>query len=241
MTAPAEAFVGRDRELETLRAALDAACAGSGRLAMLSGEPGIGKTRLARELTEQAAALRPRVVWGRCHEEAGAPPYWPWVHILRAIAADLEPASAAHRTGRRRARYRRSGAGAASTPARPGAARPAARSGRGALPPVRLAHPVPCQPVPAPAARAGARRPALGRHSLAAPAGVPRAGDRRQQSAGDRHLPRHRAVATAPPVRHAGCPGAGAACCAPASVRAEPRGSASASLPPPSGSSRPSG
>jgi eukaryotic-like serine/threonine-protein kinase len=91
MTGPAEAFVGRDRELEALRSALDAAGAGSGRLAMLSGEPGIGKTRLARELTDRAAALRPRVVWGRCHEEAGAPPYWPWVRILRAIASDLEP------------------------------------------------------------------------------------------------------------------------------------------------------
>ena len=91
MTAPAETFVGRDRELETLRTALDAAAAGNGRLAMLSGEPGIGKTRLAHELTDRAAAFRPRVVWGRCHEEAGAPPYWPWVRILRAIAVDLEP------------------------------------------------------------------------------------------------------------------------------------------------------
>ncbi len=44
------AFVGRHREMDELRAALDDALSGSGRLVMLVGEPGIGKTRLAVEL-----------------------------------------------------------------------------------------------------------------------------------------------------------------------------------------------
>ena len=43
-------FVGRQRELGELRAALEESLAGRGRLAMLVGEPGIGKTRTAQEL-----------------------------------------------------------------------------------------------------------------------------------------------------------------------------------------------
>jgi DNA-binding CsgD family transcriptional regulator len=79
--------VGRHREIEALCTALDAACAGGGRLVLLAGEPGIGKTRTALELTTHATNNDARIVWGRCHEEAGAPPYWPWVQILRAMAS----------------------------------------------------------------------------------------------------------------------------------------------------------
>ena len=82
-----EIFVGRRREIEALCAALNASCEGHGRLALLAGEPGIGKTRLAVELTAQAATREAAVAWGRCHEEAGAPPYRPWAQILGALAA----------------------------------------------------------------------------------------------------------------------------------------------------------
>lgn len=91
MTAPAETFVGRDHELETLHAAFDAAALGRGQVVALSGEPGIGKTRLARQLADRAATRSAQILWGRCDEEAGAPPYWPWVRILRAAAAQFEP------------------------------------------------------------------------------------------------------------------------------------------------------
>jgi predicted ATPase len=87
MAAATEVFVGRHHELAALCAALDEACAGSGRLALIAGEPGIGKTRTALELTTQAAQRDARIVWGRCHEEAGAPPYWPWAQILRTVVA----------------------------------------------------------------------------------------------------------------------------------------------------------
>jgi predicted ATPase/DNA-binding CsgD family transcriptional regulator len=87
MAVAAEVFVGRHHEVETLCAALDAACAGGGRVVLLAGEPGIGKTRTAMELTSHAAFRDARIVWGRCHEEAGAPPHWPWVQILRAVTS----------------------------------------------------------------------------------------------------------------------------------------------------------
>ena len=48
-------FVGRQREMAELLAALDDALSGRGRLVMLVGEPGIGKTRIAQELADVAA------------------------------------------------------------------------------------------------------------------------------------------------------------------------------------------
>src|SRR5690242_1544985 len=88
MPAPADSFVGRQRELATLNAAMADAVAGHGRIVMLAGEPGIGKTRTAQELADHASRRGAVVLWGRCHEEAGAPPYWPWVQIIRAILRD---------------------------------------------------------------------------------------------------------------------------------------------------------
>jgi DNA-binding CsgD family transcriptional regulator/tetratricopeptide (TPR) repeat protein len=82
--AGGELFVGRERELETLAVALDQAITGSGgRIAMLAGEPGIGKTRTAQIIAKHAERRNVCVLWGRCHEEPGAPPYWPWLQTLR--------------------------------------------------------------------------------------------------------------------------------------------------------------
>src|SRR5215218_8537378 len=77
-------FVGRADELVALRAALDAASAGHGRLVLVGGEPGIGKTRLVREVTAQAEAAGIEVRWGRAWEDEGAPAFWPWVQVLRS-------------------------------------------------------------------------------------------------------------------------------------------------------------
>ena len=71
-------FVGRQREMAQLSAALEDALAGHGRLVMLAGEPGIGKTRTAQELAVLAETKGVQVLWGWCYEEKGAPPYWPW-------------------------------------------------------------------------------------------------------------------------------------------------------------------
>ncbi len=78
------AFVGRQREMDKLNAALDDALSGSGRLVMLVGDPGIGKTRTAQELAAIAEKRGAQVLWGWCYEERGAPPYWPWVQPIRS-------------------------------------------------------------------------------------------------------------------------------------------------------------
>jgi DNA-binding SARP family transcriptional activator len=77
-------FVGRERELGTLLGALEDALSGRGRLVLVGGEPGIGKSRLAEELADRAAGTGAVVLWGRCVEAGGAPPYWPWVQALRS-------------------------------------------------------------------------------------------------------------------------------------------------------------
>jgi tetratricopeptide (TPR) repeat protein len=84
------AFVGRERELAELRSGLDDVSAGHGRLYLLSGEPGIGKTRLAEEISNDASARGMRVLWGRCWEGGGAPAYWPFIQILRACIDDRD-------------------------------------------------------------------------------------------------------------------------------------------------------
>jgi tRNA A-37 threonylcarbamoyl transferase component Bud32 len=83
-----DVFVGRERESDTLRDDLEEALAGRGRVVVLTGEPGIGKTRLATELTIYAQLRGARLLTGRCHEDEGAPPYWPWVQMFRAHAAE---------------------------------------------------------------------------------------------------------------------------------------------------------
>jgi eukaryotic-like serine/threonine-protein kinase len=90
---PRGAFVGRERDLAELVGGLDDAFAGRGRLFLLVGEPGIGKSRLAEELVAQARARGARVLVGRCWEAGGAPAYWPWVQSLRPCLRDTDAAS----------------------------------------------------------------------------------------------------------------------------------------------------
>ncbi len=76
-------IVGRTRELEAFRAAFDRMLAGRRQLILVSGEAGIGKTHCVEALADLGEDQGALVLWGRCREEAGAPPYWPWVQILR--------------------------------------------------------------------------------------------------------------------------------------------------------------
>jgi predicted ATPase len=85
------AFVGRDRALAVLRAAVDEAVAGRGRLVLVTGEAGIGKTALAVEAARYAGEHGAGLLGATCWDGEGAPAYWPWVQILRASAAAHGP------------------------------------------------------------------------------------------------------------------------------------------------------
>ena len=74
-----------------LAGALEDALSGSGGLVMLVGEPGIGKTRTAQEFADIAERQGTRVLWGRCHEQQGMPPYWPWIQAIRSYVRNSDP------------------------------------------------------------------------------------------------------------------------------------------------------
>ena len=81
-------LLGRGRELDELMGAFEEARAGRGGLVLLTGEPGIGKTRLARTLGDQARSAGAVVALARGWDGGGAPSYWPWLQVVRALAAE---------------------------------------------------------------------------------------------------------------------------------------------------------
>jgi DNA-binding CsgD family transcriptional regulator len=83
-------LVGRESEMAMLGGWLQAAIDGHPGLVLCRGEPGIGKTRLAEEGAVLATAKGARAVWGRAVQAEGAPPYWPWLQLLRAIADEVD-------------------------------------------------------------------------------------------------------------------------------------------------------
>jgi eukaryotic-like serine/threonine-protein kinase len=84
-------FVGRQDELEALRGVVDEMICGRGRVVLIGGEPGVGKTRLVEETATYARVLGARVLWGRCNEAEGQAPYWPWLEALGRYVRRAEP------------------------------------------------------------------------------------------------------------------------------------------------------
>lgn len=82
-----DVLVGRKPVLADLERRLTAASSGSGALVLVEGDAGVGKTALARWLVDRARATGMRVAWGACLEGEGAPPYLPWLHILKELGA----------------------------------------------------------------------------------------------------------------------------------------------------------
>ncbi|HEX2180440.1 MAG TPA: protein kinase [Actinomycetota bacterium] len=92
-------FVGREAESRELRLMLDAARKGSGGVALLVGEPGIGKTRMAEELATYGRMNGAQVLTGRCYEGEGAPAYWPWIQVIRSSVHDRSAEALASEMG----------------------------------------------------------------------------------------------------------------------------------------------
>jgi hypothetical protein len=88
---PHRIWLGRTRELAELEAGLGELASRRGSLYLLTGEPGIGKSRLADELARVATARGVAVHWGRAWEVGGAPAYWPFIQIVRSIAQTPDP------------------------------------------------------------------------------------------------------------------------------------------------------
>jgi DNA-binding CsgD family transcriptional regulator len=81
---PAAPLYGRDGEIEALRGALAAAISGRGRLVLVAGEAGIGKTALVELATAAARERGAVVLGGHCYDLDTAAPYEPWIELLRA-------------------------------------------------------------------------------------------------------------------------------------------------------------
>ncbi|HVW31817.1 MAG TPA: protein kinase, partial [Acidimicrobiia bacterium] len=86
-------FVGRGDELRDLKRAVEGALSGRGGLVMVSGEPGIGKTRLAEEAGVYARMGGAQVLLGRSYEAESSVSYMPFIEALRSYVAN-RPADA---------------------------------------------------------------------------------------------------------------------------------------------------
>jgi len=87
-TPGATALIGRDRDLADARAVVEAGLAGAGGALLVTGEAGVGKTRLVEELAARAP-VDTCVLWGVCWSDPGTPAYWPWRNVVRDGAATL--------------------------------------------------------------------------------------------------------------------------------------------------------
>lgn len=84
------ALAGRQRELATLWSQFEEMTAGQLRVAFVTGEPGIGKTRLLAEFTRLAAQRGALILRGGASEAEGMPPYLP---LLEALGGYIRTAS----------------------------------------------------------------------------------------------------------------------------------------------------
>jgi DNA-binding SARP family transcriptional activator len=93
-------LVGRAEQLALLSAGLEDALAGRGRLFVLVGEAGAGKTRLADEVASMAKQRGVRILWGRGWGGGGAPAYWPWSQAMRDAGRSLPEPDSSDESGR---------------------------------------------------------------------------------------------------------------------------------------------
>lgn len=97
-------LVGRDDELAALVGSLEQSRE-QPVFAVVTGEPGIGKSRLCAELAQHAEAAGVTVLVGRCSQDDGAPPLYPWAAVLGELGREL-PASAGPEDSEEGGRFR---------------------------------------------------------------------------------------------------------------------------------------
>jgi hypothetical protein len=86
---PPSPLVGREREQSVLRDQFALCRAGQGRLVLIGGAAGIGKTALAALFCREATDLGARVLTGRCFDRAESPAYGPWLYLFERLLATL--------------------------------------------------------------------------------------------------------------------------------------------------------
>ncbi|MDQ4144816.1 MAG: AAA family ATPase [Actinomycetota bacterium] len=91
--------LGRNAELAELADGFRQAVAGRGRLFLISGEPGIGKTTLAEAFAASSIQDGALALWGRCWESGGAPAFWPWIQALRSALSVPQVRDIVHSLG----------------------------------------------------------------------------------------------------------------------------------------------
>ncbi len=160
--SPGDAFVGRSTELKAVLASFRRVARGGRRLALVAGEPGIGKTRLVREACTELQGTGALVLGGRCLEEP--------LHVLQPFAETIDRLAVMQ--GGRLAREA-PGDAAALADLVPGLARlrgaAANRRCRGPqVPPLPFGRGTPRRQPPEPADRRRPRRPAVGRTGVSA-------------------------------------------------------------------------
>ncbi|HEV3096745.1 MAG TPA: AAA family ATPase [Candidatus Dormibacteraeota bacterium] len=89
---PSSLLVAREDEMHRLLATIDAVASGSGRLTLLVGEPGVGKTRLVQEVMLSARNRRFLTATGRCYELHQSVPFYPFLDALATAYASCPPA-----------------------------------------------------------------------------------------------------------------------------------------------------
>lgn len=82
---PDAPLVGREGEIERIRELVDEVVNGTGRLILLSGEPGVGKTRLAQQTTVICRARGMHFAAGRCSQPQQTMAYYPWLEIVERL------------------------------------------------------------------------------------------------------------------------------------------------------------
>ena len=85
------AMVGRDPEQAVVAEVLEASVTGTPGAVLVVGDPGTGKTRLVDAALAEAGRLGVRAAVGRCSQDDGAPPLWPWLALLDGLGIERPP------------------------------------------------------------------------------------------------------------------------------------------------------